>query len=284
MTLSSFKQSSVKNSVRYEDMMVGYPATPVIGTASDAGTGGAASVTFTAAARATSYTVLSSPGSITATGISSPISISGLTDLTAYTFQVKASNSVGDSLYSAASNSVTPTSPSFESIATAVGTGASGVISFTSIPSTYKYLQIRGRIRSTYTTNANVQPISLQFNSDTAASYAFHYINGDGSATAAGGNTAGQAYIYSCLPTSNTSNVNPGAVIIDIAEYASTSKTKTIRAIGGTQKNNTTALQQSIGFQSGFWNSTAAVNRIDINAGIGNFTTDTTFALYGIKG
>ena len=72
-----------------------------------------ASVAFTAPAynggsEITLYTVTSSPGSITATGASSPIVITGLTNGTYYTFTVVATNAVGNSVASSASASVTP--------------------------------------------------------------------------------------------------------------------------------------------------------------------------------
>lgn len=79
-------------------------------------TGGAlsASVTFSAPANnggsaITSFTVTSSPSGLTETGSSSPITVSGLTNGTAYTFTVTATNAIGTSPASAASNSVTPT-------------------------------------------------------------------------------------------------------------------------------------------------------------------------------
>jgi hypothetical protein len=90
------------------------PGAPTIGTA----TGGdaQASVTFTPPASdggsaITSYTVTSTPGSFTGTGASSPIVVEGLTNGTAYTFTVHATNAVGDSAESAASNEVTPEAP-----------------------------------------------------------------------------------------------------------------------------------------------------------------------------
>lgn len=54
----------------------------------------------------TKYTVTSSPGNITATGTSSPITALGLTPGTSYTFTVTATNAVGTGPVSAASNPV----------------------------------------------------------------------------------------------------------------------------------------------------------------------------------
>jgi hypothetical protein len=91
----------------------GAPTAPTIGTATLSGT--SASVTFTAPSFSklpiTSYTVTSSPGGITGTGSSSPITVSGLSYDTAYTFSVTAATSNGASASSAASNSVTPAIP-----------------------------------------------------------------------------------------------------------------------------------------------------------------------------
>ena len=74
---------------------------------------GSARVSFTApssngGAAITSYTVTSSPGGITATGSASPITVTGLTNGTAYTFTVTATNSAGTGAASSASSSVTP--------------------------------------------------------------------------------------------------------------------------------------------------------------------------------
>lgn len=87
------------------------PGAPTVGTATAGDK--QATVTFTAPANTggaavTGYTVTSSPGGLTATGAASPIVVTGLSNDTAYTFTVKATNSAGTSPASAASNSVTP--------------------------------------------------------------------------------------------------------------------------------------------------------------------------------
>lgn len=60
----------------------------------------------------TEYEVTASPGNIQVKGTSSPITITGLTNGTSYTFTVKAINAVGSSLASTPSNAVIPALPS----------------------------------------------------------------------------------------------------------------------------------------------------------------------------
>lgn len=117
------------------------PMAPVIDSATDVGTSrafndGAVTVSFTlpeGSPAATGYTVLSS-GSHTATGSSSPITVTGLSSDTAYTFQVKATNAIGDSDYSTASSSVTattvPNTPAAPSAVT-VNNAAQDTVSWT---------------------------------------------------------------------------------------------------------------------------------------------------------
>jgi len=91
-----------------------FPGAPTIGAAT--GGNAQASVAFTAPASnggstITSYTATSSPGGLTASGASSPLTVTGLTNGTAYTFTVRATNTQGSGPASAASNSVTPAVP-----------------------------------------------------------------------------------------------------------------------------------------------------------------------------
>jgi hypothetical protein len=272
MAITRAKQSSLKTGVvKYDNFRGGLPYTPTIGTATDGGTGTTVSVAFTGNNTAgLTYTALSTPGSLSATGTTSPITVTGLTSGTAYTFAVKATNSAGDSPYSAASNSVTPATPTaFESIASATPSGT-GTVTFSSIPGTYKSLQIRCNI--VYSSTSLVR---FQYNSDTGSNYARHILYGDGSVAGADASASytSNAIIY----VGGSTGTNVG--IVDIHDYASTTKYKTSRTFSGNDNNGSGYITS----MSGLWMSTSAVTNIDILCS-SNFLSGTTFALYGIKG
>ena len=166
---------------------------------------------------------------------------------------------------------------SYESIATAVGTGSSGVITFSSIPSTYKHLQIRWLAKSSSTASYTW----INFNGDTGSNYANHYLYGDGASAVSGAETSQvRLNLYGSITTLTASNVY-AVHVVDILDYASTNKNKTLRALGGQDSNGSGTMFLS----SGFWtNSSTAISSLTITANTGNFTTASQFALYGIKG
>lgn len=95
--------------IGYDPLKV--PDAPTIGTATAGDT--QASVAFTAPSNVggsaiSAYYAVSNPGQITGTAASSPVTVTGLTNGTSYTFTVWALNTYGPSPYSAASGSVTP--------------------------------------------------------------------------------------------------------------------------------------------------------------------------------
>ena len=147
------------------------PGAPTIGTAT-AGVN-SATVTYTAptdlGTGTVTYTATSSPGSLTGTG-ASPITVSGLTALTSYTFTVTASTPGGTGPASAASNSVTPTAPLV--IGQALGGGFyAGQIS-TAGNGIADYNLVVGPV-------ASAQNLSVQWkNATTATSGADSVING----------------------------------------------------------------------------------------------------------
>jgi len=167
---------------------------------------------------------------------------------------------------------------SYESIATATGTGSSGTITFSSIPATYKHLQIRLLARSTQV--ATSVSASIQCNGDTGSNYARHTLNGDGAtATSNSSSTAVSMTLFRITGASVTANIM-GTGIVDIQDYQSTTKYKTFRSISGEDENGA----GSIRLQSGLWQSTSAINSLNVFLASDSFTTTTVVALYGIKG
>ena len=175
------------------------------------------------------------------------------------------------------------TPSSFESIATATGTGSSGVITFSSIPSTYKHLQVRCLARSTNTVGSSAIALLLTLNGNsTSTNYITHQLNGTGT-TANANSTTGVAGVYlnSCVSRNGVTAGLVGVSIIDVQDYTSSTRNKTIRAFTGYDSNDTNG---RVNLQSGLFINTAAITSITLTAEANNWTTSTVFSLYGIKG
>jgi len=162
---------------------------------------------------------------------------------------------------------------SYESIQTVtVGSGGQASVTFSSIPSTYKHLQVRS---ISYASNGSY--LRTQFNGDTAANYSWHLISGQGSS------------VFTDVGTSDTSMAGPSqansanifcASIMDVLDYANTNKYKTARYLGGKDQNGS----GNIALHSGSWRNTAAVTSITFFSSGVDFPQYSSFALYGVKG
>jgi hypothetical protein len=169
---------------------------------------------------------------------------------------------------------------SYESIATVtVGSGGASTVTFSSIPSTYKHLQIRSISRGITTGTSGVD-LYLTLNSDTT-NYNGHQLYGDGTSAAASTTGAGTSNMYfGWIPRAGVTASAYGVYVTDLLDYQNTSKNKTVRSLGGWDGNGS----GFVIYRSGLWQSTAAVSSIQISASVGNIDSYSQFALYGIKG
>jgi hypothetical protein len=258
---------------------------PTIGTA----TAGpeSASIAFTADSSGKggpifSYLATSNPGSITGTGTSSPITVSGLADGTSYTFTVVSRNPTGNSATSGVSNSVTPFTPftsDMESIATTTLSASQSIITFSSIPSTFKHLQVRMLGRTDV--NGATDNIQIYFNGDNSNAYSRHQFTSDfGSPSSATADPDQPLFTGTVGGNSNNANVF-GLAIIDVVDYSVSGKLKITKAFTGVDYGSNGYMTQ----HAGSWNNTSVITSVSLARQSGsNFVAGSRFALYGLKG
>ena len=161
---------------------------------------------------------------------------------------------------------------SYASIGTVtVGSGGSSSITFSSIPSTYTHLQIRG----TYL-NSSAGSGLLNFNGDTTSNWPFHQLYGNGSSVVSSASTSNP---FGQITYSDGSSTSPLGFVCDILDYANTNKYKTVRTIGGNDTNGAGYMM----YRSCLWPSTSAINSMVLTAQNGSYAQYSSFALYGIR-
>jgi hypothetical protein len=206
--------SAASNSVTPANLTV--PGAPT--TVSAEGGNASATVSFgppgsNGGAAVTSYTATSNPGGLIASGPGSPLVVAGLTDGTAYTFTVTATNSVGTGPASAASNSVTPaTTPSAPTSVSASGGNAVATVSFGPPGSN------GGAAVTSYTATSN--PGGL-------------IASGPGSPLVVGGLTNGTAYTFTVTATNSAGTGPVSAASNSVTPATIPGAPTSVSAVGG---------------------------------------------------
>jgi hypothetical protein len=163
----------------------------------------------------------------------------------------------------------------YESIASASGDGTS-TITFSSIPQTYKHLQVRMWLQ----TNNTTATAFLRANGISSSVYAYHSLEGNGATvTAAGSATQTSAVLFNIQDNATASG---NVYIVDIHDYTSTTNNKTIRSFGGIDLNGS----GNVSLKSALYQQTTAITSLtfDASATGAGFGGTARIALYGIKG
>ena len=166
---------------------------------------------------------------------------------------------------------------SYELISSQILTGSASSVTFSSIPSDFKHLQVR------YVANSNrsgVTEMKINLNGDTGSNYAWHFLYGDGSSVASTAQTSRTSGYFGYTGNNSTQALSFGPGVVDILDYSNTSKNTTLRALTG----STTGIN-NIGLYSNLWINTAAVTTIALAPFSANdWVIGSRFSLYGIRG
>lgn len=174
---------------------------------------------------------------------------------------------------------VPPELGAWESISTTTVGSATSYVDFTSIPTTYKHLQLRANVQMASTADMDLRMGNGSI--DTGSNYSYHALYGSGSGSGAALNSGGAVNYGAYVGYFNSGGSSFAGVVIDILDYADTNKYKTTRTLEGNDSNGSGFVFLS----SGLWMSTSAVNTLRFWSKDGvNIAAGSHFALYGIKG
>lgn len=167
----------------------------------------------------------------------------------------------------------------YEHIQSTILTGSQASVTFSSIPATYKHLQIRYTARAT----SGYQPtLFVRMNGQTGTTYSEHALGGNGSIVFSEGYSSQTSIrTIAIVGGDDTANIY-GAGIVDILDYASTSKNTTIRAFHALPN---AAVARQVRLASGLiYNYTPAITSIEFFTSSNDLVSGSRFSLYGIKG
>jgi hypothetical protein len=167
----------------------------------------------------------------------------------------------------------------FQLISTQVLASDATSVTFSSIPGTFRHLQVRSASRST--TGSSATDFGMRLNGITTSSYNPHELKVQNTTISSSYfNATTIAYLGYTSGAGETANFF-GGHIIDILDYSQTTKNKVIRALSTNVASN--AIVRTAALASANFNSTSAVTSITLasNGFSNGFTTGSRFSLYG---
>jgi hypothetical protein len=167
----------------------------------------------------------------------------------------------------------------YERISTTLISSDTTLVTFSSVPQTYKHLELRYTVRGNQATVQST--VRVRFNGNTGgSSYSYHNLTGDGSTAFANNNVTDRINLSIAAGNGMSTEIF-GAGIASILDYSSTVKNTTTRSIGGVRPNDS---GWNASIYSGVFLNTAAITTIELALVDGAFKEGTRFSLYGIRG
>lgn len=157
--------------------------------------------------------------------------------------------------------------PTYTALANITLGSATGSVTFSSIPATYRDLVLV--LTATTSSSASHR---FQINSDSGSNYLFVRMSGNGSSATSGGSAQTHVILSSVPLSSSSARIQSTTQIMD---YSATDKHKTMLTRTDEAGSGTEALANR-------WANTAAVTSIFLYPNTGTWSVGSTFALYGI--
>lgn len=167
-----------------------------------------------------------------------------------------------------------PTSTYFPIATSTVSGSSTNSVTFTGIPNTYTDLvlvqSLPGDPSATYGYS------NIRFNSDTGSNYSTSYFYWYNAITA-----GRQANVSFLLGSGTSSFLGNATIITHIQNYSNTINNKTA-IIRANVSANANGITQEIFHCAGLWRNTNAINSVTAFMNTGNYSSGSTFTLYGI--
>ena len=172
--------------------------------------------------------------------------------------------------------------PAYELIETVtLANNTTQTVTFSSIPTDYKHLQVRASVQTTNSNSAD-ETMQLNINGNFTSVYRQHMLRGSGSSVTSAVYSQRARIDISNVDTTRFGSISFQPSVIDFLDYANTSKTTTVRALFGNKGQNTS----HIVLQSALYNVTDAVSSLTFTASFSgySFVAGSRLSLYGVKG
>lgn len=157
-----------------------------------------------------------------------------------------------------------------------VGAGGQGTITLSNIPQQYTHLQLRVFGKGGTVFNEGLTTY-VRPNDASGTVFAWHRVRGNGStAFSDGAASSGTIALQATVGDGGVASIF-GSLVLDILDYTNTNKNKTLKGIGGMDRNGS----GNACLVSGLWMSTNAITSLVLDTD-GGWLQNTRVDLYGI--